>query len=168
MFRSPPTTLTIPRFSSIQPRARTLARLRIAAGAAVFVTVFGTASTPTFAQALTASEPAADTTAAQRQTDFDARQKVLDRRTAENDYRYAVAQHNCYSSFFVNHCLGRARDTMRAERADIRTKQLTLDDEQRAERARQRDEQAALQRAQDAARAPQRAATEASNEQAYQ
>jgi len=175
MSRSFPTTLTIPRFLPIQPRVRALARLRIAARAALFVGAlgaFGALFTPAaFAQAqpspTEANGPA--TGAAQPiQRDFDARQKVLDRRTAENDYRYGVAQHNCYSSFFVNHCLARARDQMRSERADIRSKQLALDDEQRAERARQRDQQIALQRAQDAAEAPQRAANEARNQQAYE
>ncbi|OXH81855.1 hypothetical protein CA830_39385, partial [Burkholderia multivorans] len=69
---------------------------------------------------------------------------MLDQRSAENDYRYAVAEHNCYSTFFVNHCLGVARDKMREERASIRQAQLALDDEQRAVRAKQRDEQIAL------------------------
>jgi hypothetical protein len=102
------------------------------------------------------------------QAGFDARQKVLDRRTAENNYHYGVAQHDCYSTFFVNHCLGKARDQMRVEQADIRTQQLQLDEEQRAEHARRRDEQAALQRAQDEADAPQRAANDARNAAAYE
>jgi hypothetical protein len=98
---------------------------------------------------------------------FDARQKVLDQRGAANDYRYAVAQHDCYSKFFVNHCLGKARDTMRVEQADIRKEQLALNAEERTARARQRDEQIALQRAQDEANAPQRAANEAANQQQF-
>ncbi|WP_415914141.1 colicin transporter [Paraburkholderia sp. J12] len=102
------------------------------------------------------------------QAGFDARQKVLDRRTAENNYRYGVAQHDCYSTFFVNHCLGKARDQMRVEQADIRSQQLQLDEEQRADHARRRDEQAALQRAQDEADAPQRAANDARNAAAYE
>lgn len=72
--------------------------------------------------------------AASATQDFDARQKVLNQRSAENDYRYAVAEHDCYSKFFVNHCLGNARDRMREERASIRQEQLALDDEQRAVR----------------------------------
>ncbi|WP_425325435.1 colicin transporter [Paraburkholderia sacchari] len=99
---------------------------------------------------------------------FAERQKVLDRRTAENNYQYAVAQHNCYDTFFVNHCLGKARDAMRVVQADIRREQLTLDEEQRADNARRRDEQAALQRAKDQADAPQRAANEAASAQAYE
>ncbi|MFP3547715.1 hypothetical protein SB748_30510, partial [Rhizobium sp. SIMBA_035] len=68
---------------------------------------------------------------------FDARQKVLDQRTEENNYRYAVAEHDCYSKFLVNYCRGKARDKMRVVQADIRKEQLALDGEQRAERARQ-------------------------------
>ena len=65
---------------------------------------------------------------------FDARQKVLDQRTEENNYRYAVAEHDCYSKFFVNHCLNKARDSMRSVQADIRKEQLALDGEQRGRR----------------------------------
>ncbi|WP_321959738.1 colicin transporter [Paraburkholderia sp. J69-1] len=100
--------------------------------------------------------------------DFGARQKVLDRRTAENNYEYGVAQHNCYDTFFVNHCLGKARDKMRVVQADIRREQLALDEEQRADNARRRDEQAALQRARDQADAPQRAANEAKSAQSFE
>ncbi|MGV1121983.1 hypothetical protein, partial [Xanthomonas translucens] len=77
-----------------------------------------------------------------------ARQKVLDQRTAENDYRYAVAQHDCYSKFFVNYCLGKARDKMRDERASINREQLTLSDQERAAHAAKRDRQLALDAAQ--------------------
>ncbi|MFP3560757.1 hypothetical protein SB861_60765, partial [Paraburkholderia sp. SIMBA_049] len=90
------------------------------------------------AQASGASAPdaaAAVPVAASATQDFDARQKVLNQRSAENDYRYAVAEHDCYSKFFVNHCLGNARDRMLEERASIRQEQLALDDEQRAVRA---------------------------------
>ncbi len=66
-----------------------------------------------------------------RTSQFDARQKVLDQRTEENNYRYAVAEHDCYSRFFVNHCLDKARDSMRTVQADIRKEQLALDGEQR-------------------------------------
>lgn len=100
--------------------------------------------------------------------DFDARQKALNTRTDENNYRYAVAQHNCYSTFFVNHCIGKARDAMREVAADIRKQQLALDDEQRVERARKRDEEAAIKRARDEAEAPQRAADDARNAQAFE
>ncbi|PQV53301.1 hypothetical protein B0G83_102387 [Paraburkholderia sp. BL21I4N1] len=99
---------------------------------------------------------------------FDARQKVLDQRSEENNYRYGVAEHDCYSKFFVNYCLNKARDSMRVVQADIRKEQLALDGEQRAQRARDRDEQAAIKRAQDEASAPQRAAEDARNTQAYQ
>lgn len=99
--------------------------------------------------------------------DFDARQKTLDSRTEANNYRYAVAQHNCYSKFFVNHCLNVAREDMRVVAADIRKEQLALDDEKRADHARQRDEQAAIKRAQNEADAPARAAQDERNAQAF-
>jgi hypothetical protein len=100
--------------------------------------------------------------------DFEARQKTLDTRTAENNYRYGVAQHNCYSKFFVNHCLNSAREDMRVVAADIRKEQLALDDEKRIEHARQRDEQAAIKRAQYEADAPARTAQDERNAQAYE
>ncbi|WP_153075052.1 hypothetical protein [Paraburkholderia bonniea] len=109
-----------------------------------------------------ATAPAATTTS------FGARQVVLDHRSEENNYRYAVAQHNCYSKFFVNHCLNKARNAMRSVQADIRKEQLALDDEQRVARAYQRDQQAALTQARNEAEAPQRAAEDARNAQAYE
>ncbi|MDR6419350.1 hypothetical protein J2801_001601 [Paraburkholderia phenoliruptrix] len=118
------------------------------------------------ADAKAASDATAST--ASLDSEFDARQKALDQRTEENNYRYGVAEHNCYSNFFVNHCLNKARDEMRTVQAQIRKEQLALDGEERAERARKRDEQAALKRAQDEASAPQRAAEDARNAQAYE
>jgi hypothetical protein len=100
--------------------------------------------------------------------DFTQRQKVLDRRTEENNYRYGVKQHNCYSNFFVNHCLDNARNEMRETRQQIRQEQLALDDEQRAERAKERDQQTAIKRAQYEAEAPQRAASEKASQQSYE
>jgi len=99
---------------------------------------------------------------------YDKRQKALDKRTSENDYRYGVKQHDCYSKFFVNHCLDNARTEMREARQQIRQEQLALDDEQRAERAKERDRQTGLKQAQYEAEAPQRAANEKSNQQAYE
>jgi hypothetical protein len=99
---------------------------------------------------------------------FAARQKELDDRSTENNYEFAVEQHNCYDTFFVNHCVNKARDKMRAIQADIRSQQLSLDDEKRAEHARQRDQQQALKQAQNDADAPQRAAQDARNQQAFE
>ncbi len=99
---------------------------------------------------------------------FAERQAVLDHRSEENNYRYALAQHNCYSRFFVNYCLNKARAAMRVVQADVRKEQLALDDEQRVARATQRDEQTALKRAQNEKEAPQRAADAARNAQAFE
>ncbi|WP_236572654.1 colicin transporter [Burkholderia sp. 8Y] len=99
---------------------------------------------------------------------YERRQKVLDQRTSENDYRYGVKQHDCYSKFFVNHCLDNARTEMRETRQQIRQEQLALNDEQRAERVQERDRQTALKQAQYDAEAPQRAANERANQQAYE
>lgn len=96
------------------------------------------------------------------------RQKVLDRRTEENNYRFGAKQHDCYSKFFVNHCIDNARNEMRETRQQIRQDQLALDDEQRAERAKERDRQAALKQAQYEAEAPQRAANEKASQQSYE
>lgn len=157
MFRSPPTTL---------PTSRFIVALRGAIlAAAAFAWPLGMPAVA-FAQDVPGA-PASGAVAAQA-SDFNARQKALDARTAENDYVYGVAVHNCYSKFFVNACLGRARDKMRAVRGRIHAEQLALDDERRSARAQQRDEQEALQRARDAQEAPQRAAAEARSAQAYE
>ncbi|WP_053293275.1 hypothetical protein [Burkholderia pseudomallei] len=146
MIRSFPTTLPTSRFSVVAFAVALAATLSCAPVAGV----------------------AADAGAFAAPANFDARQKVLNQRTAENDYRYAVAQHNCYSTFFVNHCLDKARETMRAERANISQEQLALDDEQRAVRAQERDRQLALKEAERQAQAPQRAADEQANAAAYE
>ncbi|KNE75781.1 Cell division protein FtsL [Candidatus Burkholderia crenata] len=99
--------------------------------------------------------------------DFTTRQKALDARTAENNYLYAVKQHDCYSTFFVNHCLDKARDAKREVGAQIRKEQLALDDEQRLQHAQQRDQQAAIKSAQYASEAPQRAANEKASEESF-
>jgi DNA segregation ATPase FtsK/SpoIIIE-like protein len=114
---------------------------------------------------------ATDATGAQATADtkgFSARQKVLDVRSAENNYTYGVKQHNCYSDFFVNHCLDKARDAKREVAKQIRSEQLALDDEQRLLHAQQRDQQTALKRAQYASEAPQRAASEKASQESFE
>jgi len=140
-------------------------------GAPVFVAM-AIMMTCASAQALPdpAMTPASDAVAAASSpiaNDFDARQKAIDRRSAQNNYQYELARHNCYSKFFVNHCLNRAHDKMRAVQAGIRQDQLALGEQERVDHAQRRDAQAALQRAQNAAQAPQREANEAKNAQAY-
>ena len=98
---------------------------------------------------------------------FTARQKALDVRSEQNNYRYAVKQHDCYSDFFVNHCLDKARDAKREVSQQIRKEQLALDDEQRLLHAQQRDQQTAIKRAQYASEAPQRAASEKASEESF-
>jgi hypothetical protein len=98
---------------------------------------------------------------------FGARQKALDVRGEENNYRYAVKQHDCYSNFFVNHCLDAARAAKRDVSQEIRKEQLALDDEQRLQHAQQRDQQTAIKRAQYNADAPQRAATEKASSESF-
>lgn len=121
MSRSFPTTLPTSRISLVALGAALAAALSAGPSGA-------------FAQASDAAASASASVAASAAPDFDARQKVLNQRSAENDYRYAVAEHDCYNKFFVNHCLGKARDQMREERASIRQEQLALNDEQRAVR----------------------------------
>src|SRR5471032_555402 len=113
---------------------------------------------------------AIDAGAAQSTADtnpFTARQKALDVRSAENNYLYGVKQHDCYSTFFVNHCLDKARDAKREVGQQIRKEQLALDDEQRLQHAQQRDQQTAIKRAQYASEAPQRAASEKASEESF-
>ena len=111
-----------------------------------------------------------DADAAQAPADpngFAARQKALDVRSAENNYLYGVKQHDCYSDFFVNHCLDKARDAKREVAQQIRKEQLALDDEQRLQHAQQRDQQTAIKRAQYVAEAPQRAANEKASAESF-
>jgi len=113
---------------------------------------------------------AIDAGAAQATADtnpFTARQKALDVRSAENNYLYGVKQHDCYSTFFVNHCLDKARDAKREVGQQISKEQLALDDEQRLQHAQQRDQQTAIKRAQYASEAPQRAASEKASEESF-
>ena len=114
----------------------------------------------------------ADTAAAASETapdtyGFGARQKALDVRSEENNYRYAVKQHDCYSNFFVNHCLDNAREAKREVSQQIRKEQLALDDEQRLQHAQQRDEQTAIKRARYESEAPQRAVSEKASAESF-
>ena len=99
--------------------------------------------------------------------DTQARQNRINALTDDLNYRYAVEQHDCYSTFFVNRCLEKARDAMRTERGAIRSQQLTLDDEIRAQRAAERNQNAAIKAAQDSADAPQRAVNEQANQKQF-
>ncbi|MGN6317282.1 colicin transporter [Trinickia sp.] len=162
MFRSPPTTLLITRFI-VALRGAVLAVAACACPLGMSGVAFAQDVPATPAEAVGAGGAAPAQAA-----DFDARQRALDTRTAENDYVYGVAVHDCYSKFFVNACLGRARDKMRAVRGQIHAEQLALDDERRSAHAQQRDEQEALRRARDAQEAPQRAAAEARSTQAFE
>ncbi|KMZ13112.1 Cell division protein FtsL [Candidatus Burkholderia humilis] len=123
-------------------------------------------TTSVAAKPLDTTTASQDTDAALR-ADFERRQKALDKRTQQNDYAYGV-KHDCYSKFFVNHCLDGARNEMREKRQQIRQEQLALDDEQRAERAKERDQQTAIKQAQYEADALNRAAAEKSNQQAFE
>ncbi len=95
------------------------------------------------------------------------RQKALNARTEANDYQFGVKQHDCYSAFFVNNCLEKARAARRVVSLEIRKEQLALDDEQRVQHAQQRDQQTALKRAQYEADAPNRAAAEKASENSF-
>ena len=167
MFQSPSNTLPTSRFSAFA-RAAGLA-------AAIVVWPLALAAQPAPVAGASAGSVQSVGAAAHKAAtnapvtnDFDARQKALDERGAQNDYAYGVAVHNCYAKFFVNSCLGRARDKMRAEQAHIHAEQLALNDERRAAHAQERDEREALKAASEAADAPQRAAADARNAEAFQ
>lgn len=111
--------------------------------------------------------PLSDKEYTERANAYDARQRTLNERTTRMNYAYAVAQHNCYAHFFVNHCLSAARDTMRVEKGQIRTEQLTLSAERRGDRTRQREARVEAKQVQTAADAPRRAANEERNRAAF-
>ena len=167
MFQSPSNTLPTSRFSAFARAAG------LAAALAVWPLALLAQPSPA-AGASAGSTQSADTKTAkgsadaQATNDFDARQKALDERGAQNDYVYGVAVHDCYSKFFVNACLGRARDKMRTVQARIHAEQLALNDERRLARAQERDQREALKAATEAADAPQRAAADARNAEAFE
>jgi hypothetical protein len=123
-------------------------------------TASGTPATSGAAASAAASEP-------EDPNGFSARQKALDERSEENTYRFGVKQHDCYSNFFVNHCLNQAREAKREVSQQIRKEQLALDDEQRLQHAQQRDEQTAIKRARYESEAPQRAASEKASSESF-
>lgn len=97
----------------------------------------------------------------------DAEQSVLDARTKQNNYVYAVAEHNCYSHFFVNHCLSVARDKMRDEKSKIRDAQLALSAERRSDREQKRTLDDSAKQAETLKQAPQRSANEKRHREAF-
>ena len=111
--------------------------------------------------------PMSDAAFAAKNADLDAQQRALTERTTENDYRYAVAQHDCYAKFLVNHCIETARATMRTEKGSIRQAQLALSAERRDTRKEKRVADDATKQAQTAAAAPAKAANEARNRAAF-
>lgn len=112
-----------------------------------------------------ASAPQAADAAIKR--DFEGERKAIgDARTWTN-YRYAVAERDCYSKFLVNSCIEKASDIQRAELHVLRKRELEVGDAERAYKAATRDREQAIRRAEFEAGQPGRAANEAASRAAF-
>lgn len=112
------------------------------------------------------SAPASSAEAPPR--DFDAERKAISDSRAWTNYRFSKAEHDCYSTFFVNHCINKAKDAQREELEVLRKRDLEVSAAERAFKAKQRDERQALQRAQEEAERPQREADERASREAFE
>ena len=115
------------------------------------------------AQAL-ASAPGAAPAAAR---DFAAERKAIGDSRAWTNYRFAAAERECYSKFFVTRCIDNAKEIQREELQVLRKRELEVGEAERAHRAAERDREQALRRAEFEASQPRRAASEQSSREAY-
>ncbi|WP_042885105.1 hypothetical protein [Cupriavidus necator] len=113
-----------------------------------------------------ASTPAAAPAAAGAR-DFAAERKAIGDSRAWTNYRFAAAERECYSKFFVTRCIDQAKEIQRGELHVLRTRELEVGEAERAHRAAERDREQALRRAEFEASQPKRAASEQSSRQAF-
>jgi len=125
-----------------------------------------TSVAPVAPAAAAAAAPASAAEAPPR--DFDAERKAISDSRAWTNYRFSKAEHDCYSTFFVNHCVNKAKDAQREELEVLRKRDLEVSGAERAFKAKQRDERLALQRAQEEAERPQREADERASREAFE
>ncbi|MBF6989729.1 MULTISPECIES: hypothetical protein [Cupriavidus] len=147
-----PTVANVPK--SVLFQAASLAVLALASGAALMPV------RPALAQA---SAPAAGAP-----RDFGAERKAIGDSRAWTNYRFSAAEHECYSKFFVNSCIDKAKEVQREELQVLRKRELEVGEAERAHRAAERDREQALRRAEFEASQPQRAASEQSSRAAFE
>ncbi|WP_427313186.1 hypothetical protein [Cupriavidus sp. H39] len=100
--------------------------------------------------------------------DFAAERKAIGDSRAWTNYRFAAAERECYSKFFVTHCINNAKEIQREETQVLRKRELEVGEAERAHRAAERDREQALRRAEFEASQPQRAASEQSSREAFE
>ncbi|WP_223851411.1 MULTISPECIES: hypothetical protein [Cupriavidus] len=112
-----------------------------------------------------ASVPQAADAATKR--DFEGERKAIGDARAWTNYRFALAERECYNKFLVNSCIEKASDVQRAELHVLRKRELEVGDAERAYRAATRDRDQAIRRAEFEAGQPGRAANEAASRAAF-
>jgi hypothetical protein len=155
-----PTVANVPK--SVLFRAASLAVLALAAGAAMMPV------RPALAQASAPAAVPATAPATGAPRDFGAERKAIGDSRAWTNYRFSAAEHECYSKFFVNSCIDKAKEVQRQELQVLRKRELEVGEAERAHRAAERDREQALRRAEFEASQPQRAASEQSSRSAFE
>lgn len=92
--------------------------------------------------------------------DFEVERKAIEDSRAWTNYRFSAAEHECYSKFFVMHCIDKAKEVQRGELAVLRKRELEVGDAERAYKADRRDRDAAVRQAAFEANQPTRTANE--------
>ncbi|MHA6885657.1 hypothetical protein [Ralstonia pseudosolanacearum] len=118
---------------------------------------------PAWSQPVAASAPVASASSADTPPDFGPEHDRISSARAWAEYRYEQAERACYGTFFVTHCIDKAKDVRRTELHAIRARELALDEAERADRAERRDRDRAVRQAQYEAERPQREASEQKN-----
>lgn len=144
--------------------ARRPSRLRLAPAALMAVLLAMGVMPVRDAHAQAAAPQAADAPP----RDFDAERKAIADSRAWTNYRFAKQERDCYDTYFVNHCLDKAKETQREELAVLRKRELEVGDAERAYKAAKRDREQALRQAEFEASQPGRAANEAASREAFE
>lgn len=100
--------------------------------------------------------------------DFAAERKAIVDSRAWTDYRYGKAEHDCYNSFFVTHCIDKAKDVRRGELQVLRKRELEVGEAERAFKAVERDQAQAIKRAEYEAGQPAREANERASRESFE
>ncbi|MDF3832420.1 hypothetical protein P3W85_05605 [Cupriavidus basilensis] len=140
----------------------------LAAGmAALLMPMYGHAQAAPGASQVSAQATAAPATQAPPR-DFAAERKAIGDSRAWTNYRYGMAEHDCYNKFFVTHCIDKAKDVQREELQVLRKRELEIGDAERAFKAAERDKAQAIKRAEYESGQPGREANERANRESFE
>ncbi|AZG14695.1 hypothetical protein EHF44_15340 [Cupriavidus pauculus] len=135
----------------------------LALAACLLAAPLGAAHAQASAPAATAALPADPG----KPRDFDAERKAIGDSRAWTNYRFALAERECYGKFLVNRCIEQAKEVQRAELHVLRERDLEVGDAERAYNAARRDREQAIRRAEYEAAQPGRAANEQASREAF-